>query len=1093
MGQNMKNKKIIIYVIAAVLVLGLGIFLGIMFSKGGDEDVNDDNTRLVENTSNNTDTSVKNSEGSSNSSATKQNDADGDGVDDNTEVKASDIGQPIMPGDKQAEDTSDNTSQDINTETDDNSGSTSGNNDGDNKASETDSGDNNEKGSEVKNSDSVDNSKPDKGTDTENTDNTDNTGKNSDKVSDEDKERGSDIGGDAGTGNEDNQNTDKSDLSTDTGNDDSDNNSADNDNKSNNDTDNTDSGNDKASDNDDSKVNKPQEVIIAKPVSVINTGNLTEKGNGYEGTKGTGKYNYGEALQKSLLFYELQRSGKLPDKVRCNWRGDSGLNDGKDNGLDLTGGWYDAGDNVKFNLPMSYTSSMLGWSIIEDAKAYEESGQLSYALGNIKWANDYFIKCHPSDEVYYYQVGDGNQDHSYWGAAETVEYRMSRPSYKVTKSNPGSAVCGETAASLAICSIIYKNIDKSYSDLCLKHAKSLYKFARDTKSDAGYTAANGFYNSWSGFYDELAWSGAWLYCATGDETYITNAEADYKNAGHDYDWAMCWDDVHIGAAVMLAKLTEKETYKNDVEQHLDWWSGVSSNHITYSPKGLAWLDSWGSLRYATTTSFIALSYVESGLCPSSKEKAYTDFAEKQANYALGSSGRSYMVGFGENAPKNPHHRTAQGSYCDNMNEPNPARHTLYGALVGGPDANDGYTDTVSDYNKNEVACDYNAGFTGLLAKMYKKYHGQTLKDFGAVEKVNIDEFYVQGGINVDGTDFIEIKALICNVSAWPARGGEKLEYRYYVDLSEVYKAGGSAADIEVTTNYMAAGKSAGLKAWDEDNHIYYLSVDFSDSVIYPGGQSQYKKEIQIRLRNPKGTWDNSNDPSFAGMTKGGNAMLTSSALYENGQLVFGSEPAKGKNAGKTVVSGGNSGSGNNGGSDNGSGNNGGSGNGGSGNGGSTVEVIGTAKNEAVSVSVEYDNTSSSSSSISGKINIVNNSDGSLALKDLKIMFYFTNEEGKQLSFDCYHTCINGASGSYTQLNGCSGAFSDAKGKNADTVCEITYSDSNTLGVGDSLACNFAIHHTDWSNMNLTNDHSVSSAENVVIVVKKKQIFGKKPE
>ena len=833
----MKNKKIIIYVVAAVLVLGLGIFLGIMFSKGGDEDVNDDNTRLVENTSNNTDTSVKNPDGSSNSSATKQNDADGDGIDDNTEVKASDIGQPIMPGDKQAEDPSDNNSQDINTETDDNSGSTSGNNDGDNKASGTDSG-NNEKGSEVKNSDSVDNSKPDKGIDTENTDNTDNTGKNSDKGSDEDKEGGSDIGVDTGTGNEDNQNTDKSDLSTDTGNDGSDNSSVDDENKSNNDTDNNGSDNDNASDNDDSKINKPQELIIAKPVSVINTGNLTEKGNGYEGTKGTGKYNYGEALQKSLLFYELQRSGKLPDKVRCNWRGDSGLNDGKDNRLDLTGGWYDAGDNVKFNLPMSYTSSMLGWSIIEDAKAYEESGQLSYALGNIKWANDYFIKCHPSDEVYYYQVGDGNQDHSYWGAAETVEYRMSRPSYKVTKSNPGSAVCGETAASLAICSIIYKNIDKSYSDLCLKHAKSLYKFARDTKSDAGYTAANGFYNSWSGFYDELAWSGAWLYCATGDETYITNAEADYKNAGHDYDWAMCWDDVHIGAAVMLAKLTEKDTYKNDVEQHLDWWSGVSSNHITYSPKGLAWLDSWGSLRYATTTSFIALSYVESGVCPSGKIKAYTDFAEKQANYALGSSGRSYMVGFGENSPKNPHHRTAQGSYCDNMNEPNPARHTLYGALVGGPDANDGYTDTVSDYNKNEVACDYNAGFTGLLAKMYKKYHGQTLKDFGAVEKVNIDEFYVQGGINVDGKDFIEIKALICNVSAWPARGGEKLEYRYYVDLSEVYKAGGSAADIEVTTNYMAAGKSAGLKAWDEDNHIYYLSVDFSDSVIYPGGQSQ---------------------------------------------------------------------------------------------------------------------------------------------------------------------------------------------------------------------------------------------------------------
>ena len=29
-----------------------------------------------------------------------------------------------------------------------------------------------------------------------------------------------------------------------------------------------------------------------------------------------------------VLFYELQRSGKLPEKTRCNWRGDSGLTDG---------------------------------------------------------------------------------------------------------------------------------------------------------------------------------------------------------------------------------------------------------------------------------------------------------------------------------------------------------------------------------------------------------------------------------------------------------------------------------------------------------------------------------------------------------------------------------------------------------------------------------------------------------------------------------------------------------------------------------------------------------------------------------------------
>ena len=168
------------------------------------------------------------------------------------------------------------------------------------------------------------------------------------------------------------------------------------------------------------------------------TSELTEFGRGYEGIEGTGDYNYGEALQKSLLFYELQRSGVLPEQTRCNWRGDSGLTDGADNNLDLTGGWYDAGDHVKFNLPMAYSAAMLGWSVYEDREAYEQSGQLEYVLGDIKWVTDYLIKCHPEDEVFYYQVGDGNADHSWWGPCEVMT--MNRPSYCVTKDNPGSAV-----------------------------------------------------------------------------------------------------------------------------------------------------------------------------------------------------------------------------------------------------------------------------------------------------------------------------------------------------------------------------------------------------------------------------------------------------------------------------------------------------------------------------------------------------------------------------------------------------------------------------------------------------------------------------
>ena len=53
------------------------------------------------------------------------------------------------------------------------------------------------------------------------------------------------------------------------------------------------------------------------------------------------RFDYAEALAKSMLFYEAQRSGKLPENQRVKWRGDSAMSDGQDEGYDLTGGYYD--------------------------------------------------------------------------------------------------------------------------------------------------------------------------------------------------------------------------------------------------------------------------------------------------------------------------------------------------------------------------------------------------------------------------------------------------------------------------------------------------------------------------------------------------------------------------------------------------------------------------------------------------------------------------------------------------------------------------------------------------------------------------------
>jgi hypothetical protein len=54
-----------------------------------------------------------------------------------------------------------------------------------------------------------------------------------------------------------------------------------------------------------------------------------------------GDFDYGCVLGASMLFYDAQRSGKLPADVagRVPWRGDSALRDQAPNGASLVGGW----------------------------------------------------------------------------------------------------------------------------------------------------------------------------------------------------------------------------------------------------------------------------------------------------------------------------------------------------------------------------------------------------------------------------------------------------------------------------------------------------------------------------------------------------------------------------------------------------------------------------------------------------------------------------------------------------------------------------------------------------------------------------------
>lgn len=195
--------------------------------------------------------------------------------------------------------------------------------------------------------------------------------------------------------------------------------------------------------------------------------------------------------------------------------------------------------------------------------------------------------------------------------------------------------------------------------------------------------------------------------------YLTAAERFYSQFGMNSNpQEFSWDDKKAGVQVLMSQITGKSSYKSNVQTFCDSMLAKDT-----TPNRIVYISQWGTNRHAANVAFICLQAADLGI----KQAAYKAFARKQVHCMLGDSGRSFVVGFGDNPPKRPHHRSSScpnaPGVCDwnNYNSAQPNPHVLYGALVGGPDKNGVYEDRRNDYIKNEVACDYNAGFQSVVA------------------------------------------------------------------------------------------------------------------------------------------------------------------------------------------------------------------------------------------------------------------------------------------------------------------------------------------------------------------------------------------
>eukprot|EP00877_Chromochloris_zofingiensis_P012439 jgi/Chrzof1/7449/Cz02g24130.t1 len=439
----------------------------------------------------------------------------------------------------------------------------------------------------------------------------------------------------------------------------------------------------------------------------------------------SGDYNTSVLLRLSLLFYDAQRAGKLPDSRIC-WRADSGL-DAHFNGADLSGGYYDAGDTVKFNFPQAWSLSVLAWGLLEWPQSYTTAGSYQHALQVLKWGTDYLLSCHIGPTTLVAQVGNGVQDHARW---EPPENPYDKLIYLIDANNPGSDLAAATSAALAAASLVFSNVNSTYAQVLLGAAQELYQFAKSTAgtkySDVISDAAV-FYAS-SSCYDDLAWAAVWLHIATGTFEYLNDAEMNVAKwdtrEGGMYTWTN-WDwDNQWGVHVLLSRLRPTNAiYSSRMDRFVNSWLR-GQDGVLYTPKGLAWQGKWGTLRHTAAAAFLLLAYAHGK--PSmdfDRVQSITCFAHQQTRYMLGDAGRSFVVGYGINPPTHVHHR---GASCPRYPQPcgkqyfnsgDPNQFVLYGALVGGPDAADVYNDIRADYTANEVAVDYNAAFTGLMAAM----------------------------------------------------------------------------------------------------------------------------------------------------------------------------------------------------------------------------------------------------------------------------------------------------------------------------------------------------------------------------------------
>lgn len=348
------------------------------------------------------------------------------------------------------------------------------------------------------------------------------------------------------------------------------------------------------------------------------------------------------------LFFKVQRCGPTNPILHkpCHLSDAAYLIGYKDSlSRDLTGGWHDAGDYVKFLKTTSYTTYLLLFSYEFDNEKFDfdlDGNNVPDILEESRVGLDWLMRANIDNQKFVIQV-QNETDHSIgWRMPEDDSLQFNRPGYVSISKNS----IGYYSAVMALASRIWKEsfLDNEFSSKCLELAINFYNL-KDNAPDFDSIYSNHYPDN--DFNGKLALAAIELFITTGKKNFFDDAVKYGNLAGADYWWSV--GQINSLAHYKIAKFNPE--FANYIYQNLNAAKTNADKNLFHL--GLDF--SWGTTNCLLGVSFQSILYKK--LTGSNLFDSLNIF---QRDFVLGKNvwGVSFIYNIGKKFPKHLHSQIA---------------------------------------------------------------------------------------------------------------------------------------------------------------------------------------------------------------------------------------------------------------------------------------------------------------------------------------------------------------------------------------------------------------------------------------------------